>query len=215
MTKENEKRDPGVLQMKDDGRPEPDQVADAIMQGVTHSAVTAHVFASPSWAGLDLTSCVHSLRDQVKAVNGGDLAGLESMLLGQAVALSAMFNACVQRAATAMGTHPKLMEQYMRLGLKAQSQCRTTLETIAEIKNPRPVAFVKQANIANGHQQVNNGVATDRDHARGEENPFAPNKLLEGGNVARLDTRTTRASGGDDSTLETVGTRDRAANGRG
>jgi len=30
----------------------------------------------------------------------------------------------------------------------AQSQCRTTLEALAEIKNPRAVAFLKQANIA-------------------------------------------------------------------
>jgi hypothetical protein len=35
---------------------------------------------------------------------------------------------------------------YLRLGLKAQSQCRATLETLAAIKNPRPVAFVQQAN---------------------------------------------------------------------
>jgi hypothetical protein len=36
------------------------------------------------------------------------------------------------------------------LALKAQSQCRATLETLAAIKNPQPVAFVRQANIAHG-----------------------------------------------------------------
>jgi len=30
------------------------------------------------------------------------------------------------------------------LALKAQAQCRATLQTLAEIKNPHPVAFVKQ-----------------------------------------------------------------------
>lgn len=40
---------------------------------------------------------------------------------------------------------------------KCSTQCRATLETLAEIKNPRPVVFVRQANIANGPQQVNNG----------------------------------------------------------
>lgn len=44
------------------------------------------------------------------------------------------------------------------MALKAQAQCRATLEALAEIKNPRPVAFVKQANISGEHQQVNNGV---------------------------------------------------------
>ena len=47
---------------------------------------------------------------------------------------------------------------YKRQALKAQAQCRATLEALAEIKNPRPVAFVKQANISGGHQQVNNGM---------------------------------------------------------
>jgi hypothetical protein len=43
----------------------------------------------------------------------------------------------------------------MRLALKAQGQCRATVETIATIKNP-PVVFAKQVNITSGPQQVNN-----------------------------------------------------------
>ena len=45
-------------------------------------------------------------------------------------------------------------EAYMRMALKAQSQCRATVETLATIKNP-PVVFARQANIAQGPQQVN------------------------------------------------------------
>jgi hypothetical protein len=44
------------------------------------------------------------------------------------------------------------LEAYLRLGLKAQSQSRATLETLSRIKNPQPVAFVRQANIAHGPQ---------------------------------------------------------------
>ena len=40
----------------------------------------------------------------------------------------------------------------MRMALKAQNQCRMTLETLATIKNP-PVVFAKQANTAQGPQQ--------------------------------------------------------------
>ena len=40
----------------------------------------------------------------------------------------------------------------MRMAMKAQNQCRMTLETLATIKNP-PVVFAKQANINNGGQQ--------------------------------------------------------------
>ena len=42
-------------------------------------------------------------------------------------------------------------DAYRRMAMKAQSQCRMTLE-LAELKNPRPVAVVKQANIANEPQ---------------------------------------------------------------
>ena len=37
----------------------------------------------------------------------------------------------------------------MKLALKAQNQCRMTLETLAAIKNP-PVIYARQANFANG-----------------------------------------------------------------
>lgn len=47
-------------------------------------------------------------------------------------------------------------EVFLKLALRAQSQCRATLEILALIKHPQPVAIVKQANIAAGPQQVNN-----------------------------------------------------------
>jgi hypothetical protein len=77
--------------------------------------------------------------------------------------------------------HLEATDRLMRLALKAQSQCRATIETLAEIKNPSQVAFVKQANIAHGPQQVNNGrpgTFVD-EHARAGKNPSTPNGLLE------------------------------------
>ena len=53
------------------------------------------------------------------------------------------------------------VDRYMRLALKAQGQCRATLETLATIKNPL-VVFARQANIAQGPQQVNNTVSVER-----------------------------------------------------
>ena len=78
------------------------------------------------------------------------------------------------------------METYLKLALKAQTQCRTTLQTLAEIKNPQPVSFVKQANISHGPQQINNGVSP-----RAENFQKQPNELLEHTHGERLDTRTT------------------------
>ena len=99
----------------------------------------------------------------------------------------------------------------MRLALEAQSQCRTTIEAIAEIKNPRSVAFVKQANIA-VNQQVNNGdEATLRTRARTRENEIPQNKLLRDTKYETLDARGTVTTSGINSALETVGTGNRAA----
>jgi hypothetical protein len=56
--------------------------------------------------------------------------------------------------------------------LKAQSQSRATIETLAEIKNPRQVAFVKQANIAGGNQQIHSGA----EPTRARENEIPPSK---------------------------------------
>jgi len=56
--------------------------------------------------------------------------------MAQAHTLDAIFGSCARRAALNMGTYLNTAETYLRLGLKAQSQCRTTLETLANIKNP-------------------------------------------------------------------------------
>jgi hypothetical protein len=80
------------------------------------------------------------------------------MLTSHAHTLDAIFHELIARArGEARAGHLQAAETYMRLALKSQSQCRTTVETLAEIKNPPNVAFVKQANIANGPQQINNG----------------------------------------------------------
>jgi hypothetical protein len=44
----------------------------------------------------------------------------------------------------------------MQLALKAQNQSRATLQALVQLKQPSQITFVKQANIAQGHQQVNN-----------------------------------------------------------
>ncbi len=77
-------------------------------------------------------------------------------------------------------------ETLLRLALKAQSQCRTTLLTLAEIKNPRPIAFVNQANFAHGPQQVNNRTlaAANRGEGAPEKISDEVNKQTdEGGNL--------------------------------
>ena len=111
-----------------------------------------------AWSGfageVDLAELLDGLRDRVKKVQDGDMTPIESMLFLQAMALETIFTSLSRRAASNDTLKP--FQANMTLALKAQAQCRATLEALAEIKNPRPVAFVKQANISSGHQQVNN-----------------------------------------------------------
>lgn len=150
---------------------------------------------------IDVPDLADVLRERAKAVQSGDLSGIEAMLAGQATALQSLFVRLAERAMSC-DTVPGF-DVNMRMALRAQNQARATVETLATIKNP-PVVFAKQANIANGPQQVNNGIAR-------EEPETAPSKVLEGITHERMDAGTSGAAGRSNQTLETVGAIDRAA----
>jgi hypothetical protein len=130
------------------------------------------------------------------------------LLTAQAHTLDGIFNHLARKALRC--EYLNQYEAYLRLGLKAQSQCRATLETLAAIKSPKPVAFVQQANIAHGPQQVNNAEPDQVSRAR--ETEKQPNKLLEARNDERLDAGAQGATGLFNPELETVGALDRAKN---
>lgn len=124
----------------------------------------------------ELQAVYELLATQTGKVQGGDLKSAEAMLYGQAATLQAVFTALVRRAARA--DQIPQFQAAMSMALKAQAQCRATLEALAEIKNPRPVAFVKQANIANGPQQVNNGTPASHDGQQPAAMSHAPGNAL-------------------------------------
>ena len=134
-------------------------IADLAADGVVTGADLVREFNVSTFGDLHLAACVASLSTTAKAIHGGDLKPAETMLVAQAAALNAIFGELARRSSLNMGEHMDATERYMRLALKAQGQCRATLETLAAIKNP-PVVFARQANINNGgQQQVNNGAA--------------------------------------------------------
>src|SRR5664280_530536 len=156
----------------------------------------------------DVNELAAELTAQVQAVNGGDLRRAEGMLISQAHTLDNVFSVLLCRA-TAQTMLPQ-WEAYMRMAMRAQSQCRMNLEALAEMKNPKAIAFVKQANIAHGHQQVNNGT-----HAHAEEKRTPPTQLLEQQHGGWMDPGTTSEAVGASQAVEAVGAIDRAAKRRG
>lgn len=177
-------------------------------------------FTLQSWSPLakdlnnqrSVNDLVDVLSSEAKEVSGNRLDRLEAMLTAQAHVLDAMFNDLARRARLNIAEYPDAFERYMRLSFKAQSQCRATIETLAEVKNPKAVAFVQQANIANGPQQVNNAPVS---HA-GAGNRIPTNELLEGGAHGK---RLEQGAAGDgltgDSSLATMGQGDGAEVARG
>jgi hypothetical protein len=130
------------------------------------------------------------------------------MLVSQAHALNAIFTELARRSALNMGEYIDASEKYMRLALKAQAQCRATIETLAAIKNP-PVVIARQANISAGHQQVNNCTPP-----RAEVSNNQPNELLEHQHEPRLDPGATGTTGSGDQDLVPVEAVDRAQDAR-
>ena len=151
----------------------------------------------------DVPILMQYLRDQASAVQGGNMSHAEAMLTNQATALQSLFARLVER-----GMSQNIlsnMEGFMKLALRAQNQCRATLETLATIKNP-PVVYTRQANFANGPQQINNG--HEAPHAL--EDKIEQNQLLEEISNERLDFGATKTAGGTNQELATVGKIDRA-----
>lgn len=195
------------------GKTEDRLVADLVAHGVATNASVAVQFVRPEHGELSLTDMVASLREHGEAINRGDLSAAERMLNAQAVALNVIFCELARRAGMNMREHLGAMESYMRLALKAQSQSRATVETLAAIKNP-PVVFARQMNVAHGPQQVNNGTAPNGTPASAHpgETASKPTELLEDSTDGRthLDTRATPAAGRTNQDLAAVGTVNRA-----
>jgi hypothetical protein len=149
-----------------------------------------------------------ALVEQIDEVEKGNMGRPEAMLLCQSHTLDFLFSELVQRA-KCQQQMPNF-EAFMRLALKTQNQCRMTLETLSNIKNP-PVIFAKQANFSGGHQQINNGLPA----SRAEENQNLQNKILTELPHETLDTGRTGTAIPVNSELEAVGEEHRAKIGGG
>lgn len=166
------------------------------------SAVTSDAFSKSMFPELSLPELIKELKSKTEKVQSGDMAAMEAMLVGQASALQTIFVSLARRASNQ--EYLKQYGVYMNLALKAQSQCRATIQALTELKYPKQVAFVKQANIAHGHQQINNGNENNKS-SRAEENQNQQNELLEVENGStKMDTTTTQIAGRKDKSMATL-----------
>jgi len=142
---------------------------------------------------IDLQYTQAMLERSIGEVKQGNLADVEAILYSQAYALNVMFATLMTRANRQ--EYMPSTQALMSLAFKAQNQSRATLQALVDLKQPRQPTFVKQANISQGHQQVNN---------LSEKNQISQNKLLEG-QTYDLDSRPKSKTKGINSRMEAVG----------
>ena len=172
-------------------------------EGETEERALARSMVSPEFLALssidsltstgngptDLNELSKELEAQTKKFKEGNSGRAESMLSAQSHTLDAMFHNLIRRAmANIKGGYSEVGRDYLKLAMKAQSQCRTTLDSLTAINRP----IIKQTNIAHGPQQVN---------IHPIQNP--PNKLLE--EKQHVDGGTPEKAIDSDSHLEAVG----------
>lgn len=173
-----------------------------LLMATAQNAVAMELWGK--YAGdIDLGELVTGLQTKAESIQDGNMKPVEAMLYGQAMALQTIFTNLARRSAMNVGEYMDAADKYMRLALKAQAQCRATLETLAEIKNPMP--YIKQANIANGPQQVNNGQQTAQTGSPAGNSQPLQNKLLEHQHGDTLEFGAQGAAGRANPHMATVG----------
>lgn len=157
---------------------------------------------------LDVPALMDTLREQATAVNRNDLSHVEGMLMNQATALQSLFARLAEKALCT--EYVSTFDTMMKMALRAQSQCRATLETLAAIKNP-PVVIAKQANVTSGPQQINNSMEAPPPARKNETEQTklsgAENELLQNTGASRIESGTYQE-------METVGEVHRAKDSR-
>ena len=136
----------------------------------------------------DLNQLITELEYQVDRSRSSN-SRAESILVSQTHTLDALFHRLLKRAEANIREGYPAGREYLKLAMRAQSQCRSTLDSLVALQRPTII----QTNIAHGHQQVNN-------YAEG--NP--PNELMEQQDE-RMDTGTPSEAVKGGQALETVG----------
>ncbi len=195
-----------------------DELAAQMMDPCVTSAATVAAFSQPVDGPVDAQAAYDAMRARMEEVRRGELATAEVTLAGQAAALNAIFAAMAMRAQAQLDRPGNGAERYLRMALKAQSQCRVTLDALAGMvtgpltyRREPGVIVQQQTNIAHGPMQVNNALPDGTAAAENRENVRF--ELKDWGNGERLDGGAAGWSGAAYPPAEAVGAFDRATDG--
>lgn len=115
----------------------------------------------------DIAESSAVLAEEIQRAMKGDLSLASRIFTSQAISLDALFTDMARRSGNNIGHYPDAADRYMRLALKAQAACRSTLEALARLHQPREQT-VKHVHVNDGGQAV---VADQfHHHAGGQRN---------------------------------------------
>ncbi len=117
------------------GKARKQMIAELGMGTIGRNALSAQGFASPHCGGgIEYSETMKIVAGMCGKVRSGNLDDLTDMLTAQALTLDSMFTEYSRRAMVNLGEYPDAADRYTNLAAKAQSQCRTTVETLARVK---------------------------------------------------------------------------------
>ena len=118
-----------------------------------HGMAALRLYNKGSFGAIDTTETYLVMQEHVKAAKGGDITHYRAMLAMQADALNSIFTELARRAACNMGEYINASQIYLRLGLKAQAQCRSTIKALDRLTTGH-VQTVKHVHVNEGGQAV-------------------------------------------------------------
>lgn len=152
----------------------------ALEPGTRHAAISssfaASLFSDNRQTPIKSSGAV--MGDAMAKARAGDKALASNLLAAQAMTLDAVFTELARRSAMNMGEYLDASDRYMRLALKAQANCRATLEALAKLHQPREQT-VKHVHVNEGGQAIvadqfhqatggrENGKSNEQPHATG------------------------------------------------
>ena len=150
-------KDANVITVKGKDDKERDhRMADlALTPGLRHAAI-ASGFATGLVAGtheLPVPARLGPIGEAMAKGRAGDKAMASEMLAAQAVVLDTMFTELAHRAQGSIGRSLEGADRYTKLALKAQANCRATLEALAKLHQPREQT-VKHVHVNEGGQAI-------------------------------------------------------------
>jgi hypothetical protein len=132
-------------------------MARKLLEPQVRNAISASAFANqilgPTVEKPGFSDFADHLKNVAAKAEAGDVAIASRMLASQAFTLDAMFTDLARRAALNMHEHILVADRFARLAMKAQSNCRATLEALARLHQPREQT-VRHVHVNDGGQAI-------------------------------------------------------------